>query len=148
MPCGKVKVEIVLTNDPVPMPQRVPFLFVAESELGGRGVFAEEELAPGDLIEICPAIVLDQSDLGLIHQSGLHDYYFLWGEDQKSCAIALGYGSLYNHSYEPNARYLIDYEQNTIDFYCVEKIQPGEEITVNYSGDPKEKERVWFEAKS
>ncbi len=128
------------------MPQRVPLLFIAPSELGGRGVFTELRLEEGDLIEICPAIVLSADDLERIHQTGLHDYYFLWGEDQKSCALALGYGSLYNHSFEPNARYLIDYEQNTIDFYCIREILPGEEITVNYNGDPDEKTPVWFES--
>jgi SET domain-containing protein len=129
------------------MAQRVPFLFIAESELGGRGVFTAEPLDEGDLIEICPVIVLPERELPIIHGTFLHDYYFLWGEAQKQCAIALGYGSLYNHSYEPNAHYLVDYEHGTIDFYCLKRIESGGEITVNYNGEPEVKTPVWFDKK-
>ena len=129
------------------MAQRVPFLYIAESDLGGRGVFSGEVLEDGDLIEICPALVLPENDLPVIHGTRLHDYYFLWGDEQKQCAIALGYGSLYNHSYEPNARYLIDYEQDTIDFYCIRRIGPSDEITVNYNGEPSDDTPVWFHKK-
>lgn len=127
------------------MSQRVPFLYIAESELGGRGVFTAETLEEGDLIEVCPAIVLPEADLPKIHDTFLHDYYFLWGDAQDQCAIALGNGSLYNHSYQPNARYLLDYEHDTIDFYCIKTIHPGEEITVNYNGDPASQDLVWFD---
>jgi hypothetical protein len=127
------------------MAQRVPFLFIAESDLGGRGVFTGEPLEEGDLIEICPVILLPQKDLPVIHRTSLHDYYFLWGEEQNQCAIALGYGSLYNHAYEPNAQYLLDYEHQTIDFYCIKKIAAGEEITVNYNGEPDVQTPVWFD---
>ena len=129
------------------MAQRVPFLFITESNLGGRGVFTGEPLEAGDLIEICPVIVLPEKDLPVIHTTKLHDYYFLWGDDQQQCAIALGYGSLYNHAYEPNARYLLDYEHQTIDFYCIKNIAAGEEITVNYNGEPEVKTLVWFDEK-
>lgn len=126
---------------------RVPSLYIAESERGGRGVFAGEPLEVGSLIEICPAIVLPAEELPIIHGTKLHDYYFLWGDDQKQCAIALGYGSLYNHAYDPNAHYLVDYEHETIDFYCIKNISAGEEITVNYNGEPDILTPVWFDEK-
>lgn len=113
--------------------------------IGGRGVFTGEVVEAGALIEICPVIVLSEKELPIIHGTALHDYYFLWGEDQKRCAIALGYGSLYNHSYQPNAKYLLDYDHQTIDFYAIEKIEPGREILVNYNGQPHLQKRVWFD---
>lgn len=86
---------------------RLSFIYIAESPLGGRGVFTTEFIPVGTLIEIAPVIVLAEQDLKLIHDHTiLHDYYFLWTDDGKSAAIALGYGSLYNHSYMPNAEYL------------------------------------------
>jgi len=45
-------------------------------------------------------------------------------------ALALGYRSLYNHSFRPNARY-DDVGPLTKDFTALRDIQPGEEITVN-----------------
>jgi uncharacterized protein len=124
--------------------QRLPFLYIGESPLGGRGVFTIEEIPADSLLEICPAIVLSEWDMSQIHKTDLHDYYFLWGEEQNLCAIALGYGSLYNHSYHPNARYLLDFEQNTIDIYAIRDIEAGEEITVNYNGEPDDPSPVWF----
>lgn len=125
--------------------QRIPTLFMAPSELGGRGVFTGEPVEEGALIEICPVIVLKETETPIIHGTTLHDYYFLWGDEQKQCAIALGFGSIYNHAYEPNARYLLDYEHFTIDFYAVKNIGPGEEITVNYNGEPHVQTPVWFD---
>ncbi|GAB4255122.1 MAG: SET domain-containing protein-lysine N-methyltransferase [Saprospiraceae bacterium] len=127
------------------MAQRLPFLFIAESPLHGRGVFTGEPLNEGDLIEICPVIVLPPEQLKTIHNSKLHDYYFLWGPEQDRPAIALGYGSIYNHSYEANANYRFDYDSETIDFYAVKAIAAGEEITVNYNGDPNDPKPVWFD---
>lgn len=122
---------------------RIPSLYIAPSPRGGRGVFTAEALAEGSLIEICPALVLPAEELPVIHASSLHDYYFLWSEGR--CAIALGYGSIYNHSSAPNAEYDMDYEQQTIDFYCIRDIAVGEEITINYISGGNERTELWFE---
>lgn len=126
------------------MAQRLPFIYVANSAIHGRGVFTAEPLSAGDIIEICPVIVLPPEQLTIIHNSKLHDYYFLWGPDQDRPAIALGYGSIYNHAYEANANYRFDYVNNTIDFFAVKPIAAGEEITVNYNGEPNNTQPVWF----
>lgn len=125
--------------------QRLPHIFFAASPLGGRGVFTSEFIPAGALIEICPVIILPEAELPIIHQTDLHDYYFLWGEEEKQCAIALGFGSLYNHAYDANAEYILDLEDNTIDFYSVKDIEPGTEITVNYNGWPDDPAPVWFD---
>ena len=124
--------------------QRIPSLFIAPSPLGGRGVFTAAPIAEGSLIEVCPVIALSGKDRGQIDRTGLYDYYFIWGEEDQQCAIALGYGSLYNHSFEPNAEYRADFDGLTLDFYALKDIEAGEEVTVNYNGDPDNKEKVWF----
>ncbi len=125
--------------------QRIPSLYFAASPLGGRGVFSAAPIPEGSLIEICPVIVCPQEDLPIIHCTRLHDYYFLWGDDQKECAIALGFGSLYNHSFDPNAIYMPDFNGDVITFYSLRDIEAGEEITVNYNGDPEDPQPLWFE---
>jgi SET domain-containing protein len=124
--------------------QQLSSLFIAPSSLGGRGVFTTRLIPAESLIEMCPVIVLPPSDIEHIHATKLHDYYFIWGEDDNKCAIVLGYGSLYNHSYEPNAYYRPDFERKTLDFYAMQDIEAGEEILVNYSGDPEGHRKVWF----
>jgi len=127
------------------MAQRLPSVYFSSSPIEGRGVFTYEPIEEGVLIEVCPAIVLPEADLPVIHRTHLHDYYFLWGQEEKQCAIALGFGSLYNHSYEPNAEYVFDYEQQTIDIYSLKPIEAGEEIFINYNGWPDDKNPVWFD---
>jgi len=125
--------------------QRLPHIFFAPSPLGGRGVFTSEPIPKDSLIEICPVIVLPEEELPIIHKTFLHDYYFLWGENEEQCAIALGFGSLYNHAYDSNAEYIIDLDELTIDIYSVRDIEAGEEITVNYNGEPGDMKPVWFD---
>lgn len=122
----------------------IPSLYVAPSPLGGRGVFSSEPIEPGSIIEISPVIVLPAEDLPLIHKTHLHDYYFLWEAGQ--CAIALGYGSLYNHAKDPVAEYEMDYDGLSISFYCIQPIAAGQEITINYIAGGNEKGEIWFEA--
>ena len=59
-------------------------------------------------------------------------------------ALALGFGSLYNHSYRPNARY-DDVGRQAKAFTALRDIAAGEEVTVNYNGEPGLRRRVWFE---
>jgi uncharacterized protein len=106
----------------------------------GRGVFARHPIRKGELIEKVPMLVLpvEQSEGGSV----VSDYCFAWGRG--TVALALGYGSLYNHSYKPNARY-DDVGPQTKEFTALRDIQPGEEITVNYNGEPGSRKAVWFE---
>ena len=123
---------------------RNPTLYIAPSSLGGRGVFTGAPIKQGDLIEICPVIVLKEGEMEILDKTTLYDYYFLWGDSQKQCAVALGYGSLYNHFCPANGDYFMDFEAQIIEIYAVRYIDAGEEITINYNGDPKNAEPTWF----
>ncbi len=125
--------------------QRIPSIYFGPSKLGGRGIFTTEDIPEDCLIEICPVIPIPAEQLQTIHGTFLHDYYFLWGENDEQCAIALGFGSLYNHSRQPNARYWCDPDQDIIEIWSIKPITEGEEITVNYNGDPEIQDPVWFE---
>ena len=120
-------------------------IFVASSELHGAGVFAARDIEPGDIIEICPVLLFPKSELEHVRRTVLDDYYFDWGDEGLWYAFALGYGSLYNHSYEPNAEYGMDFDAKTIDIYCIRPIGAGEEILINYNGTPDDRTTVWFE---
>jgi hypothetical protein len=120
-------------------------IYVAYSELHGKGVFAAKPIEPGEVIEICPVLLFPKSELPHIRKTILDDYYFDWGRDDEWFAVALGFGSIYNHSYTPNAEYDMDFEADTIDFFCIKPIQAGEEILVNYNGFPEDQTTVWFE---
>lgn len=114
-------------------------IYVGDSALpgAGRGVFAKESIPEGSLIEQCPVVALtDPRDRDRLRKTGLVNYYFLWGDARDRAAICLGWGSVYNHSFEPNARYEKVMEDRRMDFYALRDIRAGEEILVNYNGSP------------
>jgi len=130
------------------MSQRIPSIICGPSILGGRGVFTIDDIPSETLIEICPVLVIPEQELPVIHNTVLHDYYFLWNEDGKQAAIALGFGSLYNHAHDPNAEYEMDFENRNIEIYSIRDIKAGEEITISYHGNPGSREQLWFRIKN
>jgi len=127
------------------MSQRIPHLYIGPSTIDDRGVFSTEPIPKGSIIEVCPVIIIPKGEMEKIKKTVLFNYYFDWQEKAGNGAIALGYGSLFNHDYKPNAVYSYDYESGNLDFYALKDIEVGEEITINYNGDPKSQEKVWFE---
>ncbi len=125
------------------MATHLPFLYVKPSRRGGRGVFTAQEIPAGTTIELAAVILLDTADTEVIHDTQLHDYYFLWGEE--GSAIALGYGSLYNHSSKPNADFEMEFEDELIRFFAARDIAAGEEILICYTDDEDPRTRLWFE---
>lgn len=125
----------------------IPHIYIANSPNKGRGVFAARPLKKGEPIELCPVLVLSNEDTELIIRSKLYHYYFVWGDDSRRSGLALGFGSLYNHSYQANARYQVDYEAETLEIFAYRDIEAGEEIFINYNGEPNDPEPVWFDKK-
>jgi len=120
-------------------------LEVRETPSKGRGVFALEAIPAGTLIESADVIPIPRDEMHAIESCILADYDFRWGPDGRDGAIALGYGSLYNHSYTPNAHYVRQFDRRALDFIALRDIAAGEEIRTNYNGDPDSKKKVWFE---
>ncbi len=129
------------------MSQRIPELYIHDSQRHGKGVFCGVFIPSGSLIEVCPIILIPEKDMPSIKSTILYDYYFEWEDDGKSGAIALGFGSIYNHDYQPNARYFVDFDNQQIEIHAVRDISPGEEICVSYNGNPEDQSKVWFEKK-
>jgi SET domain-containing protein len=98
----------------------------------GRGVFARTKIPKATVIERVPVVTLPVAEVfGSTRQSKLARYVFNWGDGV--VAIALGYGSLYNHSYRPNAKFYSEGHLTQV-FSSMRDIDAGEEITVDYNG--------------
>jgi uncharacterized protein len=121
------------------------YLIIREVEGKGRGVFTSKAFRKGELLEVCPVLVFNPVERELLDQTLLYNYMFIWGDDDAQSALALGYGSMYNHSSTPNVRYLADYETGTLEIHAYRDIAAGEELCFNYNGDPEDKDLVWFE---
>lgn len=123
----------------------IPGLYIGHDIQRGRGVYSAQSLQPGELIEICPVILIPSDEKEAIHQTVLHDYYFIWPDEQGSIAILLGYGSLYNHRDPPNTKVYFDIDEMSVEIRCVEAIQPGDEIFINYRDGEESLDGLWFD---
>lgn len=119
---------------------------ISTIENAGRGMFATADIANGELIEVCPVLETRAGDYENLKPTSLRNYYFIWNDEPKKVVLCLGYGSLYNHSYEPNATYQKDTAAGTITFSAIKDIKADEEITVNYNyGNPEDKSKLWID---
>jgi SET domain-containing protein len=123
------------------------YLYVKTTSGKGRGVFTNTALKKNQVIEIAPVIVLTEEDRKLIDQTLLHDYIFEWGSEKNLCCMALGYVPLYNHSYESNCEYEMNFSKQVISIKTIRPIKEEEELFINYNGDWNNKKPIWFEVK-
>lgn len=111
----------------------------------GRGVFAVRAIRKGEIIETVPVLVIPAPQVDDLEKTLLDHYVYSWPDER--LAVALGYGSLYNHSYTPNALYVKHPATSTIDYVALADIDAGAEITVNYNGTPTDRAPVWFDVR-
>jgi len=111
----------------------------------GFGVIAAKKLKKGSLISVSPYVVIPYKELKRFNKLKLSTYCFGCG---KTAAIAMDDTSFLNHSYDPNAYCKEgDSKQRTMKFLARRDISKGEEITINYNGDPNDRRKLWFEVK-
>eukprot|EP01094_Clydonella_sp_ATCC50884_P012589 TRINITY_DN2282_c0_g1_i2.p1 TRINITY_DN2282_c0_g1~~TRINITY_DN2282_c0_g1_i2.p1 ORF type:complete len:186 (+),score=43.42 TRINITY_DN2282_c0_g1_i2:397-954(+) len=127
---------VVPTHWP-PHPSRNQSLFsIAEMEGRGRGLLAEHDIRVGELIEAAPCIYFARTEVEAANSTVLRQYTFIAGE---GLLLALGHGSLFNHSRTPNVSYEKDIPARIIRYYAARPIAKGEELTIFYGRN------LWFE---
>lgn len=99
---------------------------VGNSPVHGNGVFAMKRFDIGEIVETAP----------LLHvpYGSLHNYVF-HSKIHKCNYLALGYGSIYNHSETSNAvqNMLLDSKKKGMfRIIATKPIENGTEITINY----------------
>ena len=129
-----------------------PHVRLAQSPVAGRGVFAKVDLAADLVVEVAPVLLLHRAEGD--HAGTLARYVFEWDVDldETAYAMALGWGSMFNHSATPSCRYLRADDDETIAglagpttlveghlapalvFVTVRPVPAGEELTIDYSG--------------
>ena len=122
-------------------------LYIEKSNEKGRGVFTKQTIPDNTIIEISPVVVMTAEERILLDQTLLHDYIFEWGKDSKQCCMALGYVPVYNHSYQSNCEYEMDFDNEIIKIKTIRSIEVGEELFINYNGDWNNAKKIWFDVK-
>lgn len=117
---------------------------VKKLENKGWGVVTTERIQKGEIIEKAPVILYTLEEEEHIDKTKLCNYTYAW-ESGKTGAIVMGYGSLYNHSYKPNARYERNFQDMFMDYVALCDIEAGAEVTINYNYVIDDMTPVWFE---
>ena len=112
-------------------------IYIDKSMIGGRGVFARENIRKNEVVQIAPYIVIGDNDAS----GELLNYEFGHGKGKN--IFCLGYGSMYNHSCRPNIeyRYSANNIPNCLDFIALRDIKKNEELFVNYG-------KEWWDTRS
>lgn len=117
-------------------------IFVQYSPVNGLGVFAKQHILFGTMVEAGPVIILEPEEFRLVERTGLSKYLFDWCVSGNA-ALVLGYGSLFNHSYEPNITASENLEDGTMEFLATRDIAKGEELFIDYTSGNPDRE-LWF----
>lgn len=129
------------------LPSKKIYIKFSKIKNAGRGVFASEDIAKGEPIEKCPIVVISENEIENIVGNILPTYLFSFGKKKEKMALVFGFGSIYNHSYTPNAIYKIKPKEEFIEFVALKDIKEGSEILINYIFDnPEKKGTLWFES--
>lgn len=99
---------------------------VKKSNRHGFGVFAEKNIKKGERLEQCYFILTKGDD------KSLEDFYFY---ANRKYAVLLGYGSIYNHSENPNADYDLNITKRIATIKASRAIKKGEEILISYGDE-------------
>lgn len=109
-------------------------------KMNGWGVFALRPIKKRSLIERAPILFLPEKEYQKVAKTQLENYAYGW---PRGASIVFGYGSLYNHSFEPNAEVSYDEANRCLVYDAIRDIRRGEEIRVDYTGNGTA-EGIWF----
>lgn len=98
----------------------------------GKGVFAQKRYVEGELVLCHEILAVPDDEADKIQKTFLDNYLFLINDVY---FIALGQGSLINHSADPNLYYTFRKRKQQIEFYALRPIKKGEEFTIDYEWD-------------
>lgn len=101
----------------------------------GRGIFASEDIKKGQAVEVSPLLVFkSKKDLKRLMKTDLCRYLYDFKGKQ---ALALGIGSLFNHSSSANVDWKVLHKEEKILFWASENIKKGQQLFIDYGYDPR-----------
>ncbi|KAG2155865.1 uncharacterized protein EDB93DRAFT_1079925 [Suillus bovinus] len=111
---------------------------IKTAEGKGRGVYASRIIPSQTVIEVSPVLLFTRTEYDNYGRHTILDHYaFKWRDGRM--ALALGLGSLFNHSSNPNVSYTIDPAHDCIKYTTTRTINPEEELCIFYGHN------LWFD---
>jgi hypothetical protein len=114
-------------------------IILGNSTIHGRGVFATDDIAVGEIIERCPMIQMEYRSK---YQLDPQIFNYMYAQLPCPCSdcqnhgyilfMVGGYGMMYNHQDMPNAKWKFNYTQLIADVIAVKPISKNSEIFISY----------------
>jgi len=114
------------------------FFRIMDVEGKGRGLFATGNISHGDLIHEAPCLLVPRQNYKEHAKHTVLEHY-LFNCKNGDRLLALGYGSIFNHSDPPNVDYRVDGEGLTVRYYAARDIKVEDELCIYYGAN------LWFE---
>ncbi|KAL2401088.1 hypothetical protein ABEF95_010256 [Exophiala dermatitidis] len=136
-------------NEPVPEGDqpllRATGLVLVMNTPKGRGVFATQDIPSGTVIEVSPVLIFSEEEVENHTQyTRLQHYTYYWPSESgrtMTQALALGLGSMFNHSIpQQNVGWKRNTETDVIVYTALREIKAGEELCISYGSA-----RLWFD---
>jgi SET domain-containing protein len=110
-------------------------IYIGKSDTlnGIRCLKAARDIKKDEIIEACPIILLPLTEFDSLDKTVLRNYEFEWDDENE--AMVIGYGSLFNHSFQPNVFYTRDFKTKSMTFFAARDIKKDEELFTNYNGN-------------
>ena len=101
-------------------------------EAHARGVATARPLKRGEVVDASPTLFFDAAAYRAHVKHTLLDHYVFVDRASGGVLLALGAGSLFNHSRTPNVDFRVDAAAATIVFSAARDVNAGEELTISY----------------
>jgi hypothetical protein len=107
----------------------------------GHGIFTTTAIPADTTLEECPYLRIKSDEC----TASLDDYVFNLETAEENgetdiYSLVLGWGSLFNHSYNHNTEYWHDTDRGLIVFHTIRFVSAGKQLFVNYG-------KEWWESR-
>jgi SET domain-containing protein len=124
----------------VPVPDGCMFFIGTFHPAKGRGLFAKMDIPPSTTIHVAPCIPVMKDEYDIYMKHTVMEHYLFNDVRSGNKLLALGYGSLFNHSNHPNVGYSVNHTLQTIEYRSgFQVISEGTELCISYGS------KLWFE---
>lgn len=107
-------------------------LTLKKSRKFGRSVFSRKNFKTGSIVEVAPAIFVKSKS---IRESSIVKDYLFASSNPNLDALTFGYGSMYNHSENPNIEWSVSLKKKNVTYKAIRPIKKGDELFVSYGDD-------------
>lgn len=121
----------------MPLNNKVEIKFI--DPVFGRGVFATCNISENEHVFSSEVLTLSKEDSLIIQSTSLKYYVYSLNKDQD--CLAVGPGTLLNHSNNPNLEYCLTtivengVKRTLISYKALREIESGEELFIDYNSD-------------